>query len=128
MVFAYPSGGPHELHSDPFGQIFLSVAGKVLTSHQLKTPTDDEVPAVMRADLAMFRAELLATVAASGYPVPGDILSIGTAYVILQFWIRLYGQVALEVFGHFPFLVSNADGFFEIVLAQLIKDAGLTIE
>jgi AcrR family transcriptional regulator len=128
MVFAYPSGGPHELHADPFGQIFMSVAGKVLTTNQLRTPPDDEVPEVMRADLALFRAELLATISESGVEVPEGILTIGTAYVILQFWIRLYGQVALEVFGHFPFLVSNKDGFFEIMLAGLVQDAGLTIE
>jgi Tetracyclin repressor-like, C-terminal domain len=53
---------------------------------------------------------------------------MGTAYVILQFWIRLYGQVALEVFEHFPFLVTNTDGFFEIMLADLVADAGLTSE
>jgi AcrR family transcriptional regulator len=128
MVFASPKGGPPELHADPFGQIFLSVAGRVLTTNQLKTPSDDEVPEVMRADLALFRDELLTTIADTGVTVPADILSIGTAYVILNFWIRLYGQVALEVFGHFPFLVSNTDGFFEIMLADLVEEAGLTIE
>jgi hypothetical protein len=82
----------------------------------------------MRADLENFRRDLLSTIAESGVDLPEDVLSIGTAYVILQFWIRLYGQVALEVFGHFPFVVTNIDGFFEIMLAGLVADAGLTIE
>jgi AcrR family transcriptional regulator len=128
MVFAYPSGAPHDLHADPFGQIFMSVAGRVLTTKQLKTPSDEDVPLVMRADLELFRRELLETIAQTGVQIPDDILSIGTAYLILQFWIRLYGQVALEVFGHFPFIVSNTDGFFEIMLANLVQDAGLIID
>jgi AcrR family transcriptional regulator len=129
MVFAYPSGvGPHKLHSDPFGQIFLSVAGQVLTTKQIKTPSDDEVPEVMRPDLENFRRDLLSTIVESGVDLPEDVLSIGTAYVILQFWIRLYGQVALEVFEHFPFVVTNTDGFFEIMLAGLVADAGLTTD
>ncbi len=129
MVFAYPTGiGTPELKSDPFGQIFLAVAGKVLMTKQIKPPSDDEVPDVMRADLEHFRADMLATVAATGVEVPDDVFSIGTAYMVLQFWIRLYGQVALEVFEHFPFVVSNTDALFEIMLAGLVQEAGLTIE
>jgi AcrR family transcriptional regulator len=128
MVFATPAGGAYELHADPFGRTFLSVVGKVLTTKQFKSPSDQEVPLAVRADLEAFRADLLTTIAQSGVRVPDDVLSMGTAYVILQFWIRLYGQVALEVFGHFPFLVSNAEGFFEIMLADLVTQVGLAID
>lgn len=128
MVFATPQGsGPDDLYADPFGRIFLSVAGKVLITKQITPPPDDAVPQPMRADLEAFRAELLATIAQSGVTVPDDILSIGTAYMILQFWVRLYGQVALEVFGHFPMLISNAEDFFEVMLADLVADAGLDV-
>jgi AcrR family transcriptional regulator len=126
MVFAYPTGRPPELHGDPFGQIFLSVAGRVLITEQF-TPSEDKVPDFMRTDLELFRGELLSTIAETGVDVPADILSVGTAYMILQFWIRLYGQVALEVFGHFPFFVSDTDAFFEIMLAELVADAGLNL-
>ena len=125
MVFAQPAGGPDALSADPFGRIFLSVAGKVLVTKQLNVRPDDEVPPAMRADLEAFRADLLSTIAHSGVAVPEDILSIGTAYMILQFWVRLYGQVALEVFGHFPLLVRDTENFFEIMLADLVAEAGL---
>lgn len=128
MVFAQPSGGPDDLSSDPFGRIFLSVAGKVLITKQLTALPDDEVPLAMRSDLEAFRADLLSTIAQSGVTVPGEFLSIGTAYMILQFWVRLYGQVALEVFGHFPLLINNTENFFEIMLADLVAEAGLVDE
>ncbi|TCO64692.1 TetR/AcrR family transcriptional regulator [Actinocrispum wychmicini] len=128
MVFAYPNSRPPELQTDPFGRIFMTVAGRVLLTKQITPPPDETVPDVMRPDLELFRAELLATIADSGVDVPDEILTLGTAYMILQFWIRLYGQVALEVFGHFPLLVTNTDGFFEIMLGELIAAAGLRIQ
>ncbi|MBP2321871.1 AcrR family transcriptional regulator [Kibdelosporangium banguiense] len=128
MVFAQPAGGPDDLWTDPFGRIFLSVAGRVLVTNRLNVRPDHEVPPAMRSDLEAFRTDLLTTIAQSGVTVPAEILSIGTAYMILQFWVRLYGQVALEVFGHFPLLVTNTESFFEIMLAELVADAGLTIE
>jgi AcrR family transcriptional regulator len=128
MVFATPKSGEDDMSADPFGRIFLSVAGKVLITKQLNPPPDDAVPLPMRADLEAFRADLLSTIAHSGVTVPAEILSIGTTYMILQFWVRLYGQVALEVFGHFPMLISNTENFFEIMLADLVADAGLNVE
>lgn len=128
MVFATPQGTTDDLSADPFGRIFLSVAGKVLITKRITPPPDDAVPLPMRADLEAFRADLLSTIAHSGVTVPQDILSIGTAYMILQFWVRLYGQVALEVFGHFPMLISNTENFFEIMLADLVADAGLNVD
>ncbi|ALG14408.1 TetR/AcrR family transcriptional regulator [Kibdelosporangium phytohabitans] len=128
MVFATPRGGPDDLSADPFGRIFLSVAGQVLIAKQISPPPDDTVPPAMRPDLEAFRADLLSTIAQTGVDVPGDILSIGTTYMILQFWVRLYGQVALEVFGHFPMLISNTENFFEVMLADLVADAGLNVD
>jgi hypothetical protein len=40
--------------------------------------------------------------------------------------VRLYGQVALEVFGRFPFAVSAPDLLFESMLAELAEEVGLT--
>jgi AcrR family transcriptional regulator len=133
LVFASPlkhEQGPEgvisfELSGDPFGRIFLSVAGKVLTTTQLKARPDEEVPAELRDDLSTFRASLLTTIANTGLELSEEMLSLGTAYVILQFWVRLYGLIALEVFGQFPFAVSNPEPLFEIMLTELTSDIGI---
>ncbi|MFC7618402.1 TetR-like C-terminal domain-containing protein [Actinokineospora soli] len=65
-------------------------------------------------------------IAETGVEVPEERLSVGTAYVMLQFWVRLYGQVALEVFGQFPFPVSDAEPLFESMLTDLLREVGLT--
>jgi AcrR family transcriptional regulator len=135
LVFASPAepsavqeGAVHILvpATDPFGRVFLAVAARVLTTMTLAAPPDDSVPGDLRADLDSFRASLLATVAEAGFEVSDEVLSVGTAYAILKFWVRLYGQVALEVFGRFPFAVAKPEPLFEALLADLIMQVGLT--
>ncbi|HEV8559650.1 MAG TPA: TetR-like C-terminal domain-containing protein, partial [Actinophytocola sp.] len=112
--------------TDPFGRVFLAVAGQVLTTMTLAAPPDDSVPPDLRADLETFRANLLATMAETGYDVSENVLGIGTAYAILKFWVRLYGQIALEVFGRFPFAVAKPEPLFEALLTDLVQQVGLT--
>lgn len=123
-----PESGVHIVvpRTDPFGQVFLAVAAKVLTTMTLATPPDDSVPPELLADLRTFRTSLLVTISDAGYDIPPDVLSVGTAYAILKFWVRLYGQVALEVFGRFPFAVAKPEPLFEALLAELIHQVGLT--
>jgi AcrR family transcriptional regulator len=133
LVFASPAEqseeGPAQIlvpATDPFGRVFLAVAGKVLTTMTLATVPDDSVPLEIRADLDTFRASLTATIADAGYTVSEEVLGIGTAYAILKFWVRLYGQIALEVFGRFPFAVAKPEPLFEALLTDLIQQVGLT--
>jgi AcrR family transcriptional regulator len=135
LVFASPAepsmmanGGMQILvpATDPFGRVFLAVAGQVLTTMTLAAPPDDSVPPDLRADLETFRANLLATMAETGYDVAENVLGIGTAYAILKFWVRLYGQIALEVFGRFPFAVAKPEPLFEALLIDLVQQVGLT--
>ena len=127
LVFASPPGSGAASHDldDPFGRIFLTVAGRVLATQQLVVPADHEVPAELHEDLAQFRVALFATLAETGLELPEHILPLGATYTMLRFWVRLYGQVALEVFGRFPFAISAPDVLFESMLAELAKEVGL---
>jgi len=128
LVFASPSGSPAEQHSvekDSFGRVFLAVAGRVLATGLMLGRPDESVPEPLRADMAGFRDDLLATINESGVDLPADLLGAGMAYALLQFWVRLYGQVALEVFGQVPFPLTNAEPLFESMLADLTREVGL---
>lgn len=134
LVFASPAGPGEPIGSgrvdnsdaDPFGRIFLTVAGQVLLTRNLVVPNDEDVPVELRADLTEFRRGLIATLADTGMHMPEEVFSIGVVYAMLRFWVRLYGQVALEVFGRFPFPVYNAEPLFESMLAELASEFGLT--
>jgi len=132
LVFASPTGGVgsaegsvttvNRVH-EPFGRVFLTTAGRVLATQDLATPADDVVPLSFRADLTLYRDELAAVLASSGLPTAK--LDLGTTYLMIQFWARLYGHVTLEVFGNYPIPVSNPDAVFDAVLADLAREVGL---
>jgi AcrR family transcriptional regulator len=113
--------------TDPFGRIFLSVAGQVLVTEDLVVPADEDVPESLHRDLAEFRSGLVGTLVGTGLEIPEEVFSVGVAYAMLRFWVRLYGQVALEVFGRFPFPVSDPEPLFESMLAELAAEFGLTV-
>lgn len=125
LVFATP---PRDRLKDPvrdsFGRIFLGVAGRILAVGELITPPD--IPAALVEDLSAFRSDVLDMMAAAGVSISDSRLSVGTAYVMLRFWVRLYGQVALEVFGQLPFPVTDAEPIFESMLADLAGEVGLS--
>ena len=54
----------------------------------------------------------------------GDDLPVETVYLFTSAWTRLYGMVALEVFGHFQWALSNVEQFFETELALFLRQFG----
>lgn len=110
---------------DQFGRVFLEVAGRLIAGHPLPDGIGDDVPADLHADLAAFREVLLATVDDRGVAVGEQALPLGAVYHITQSWVRIYGHVALEVFGRFPFAVTNPEPMFDSMLAQILGEMGL---
>lgn len=110
---------------DQFGRVFLQVAGRLLATHPQPEQAPADVPPALRDDLAAFQRVLLATVNEHGADVGEDVLTLGTVYRITQSWVRLYGHVALEVFGRFPFAVANRESLYDSMLADLLGEMGL---
>jgi AcrR family transcriptional regulator len=54
----------------------------------------------------------------------GANLPAGAAQLFLSCWIRLYGMVALEVFGHLHFALSDPEPMFEAELALAARQLG----
>jgi hypothetical protein len=70
-------------------------------------PADDELPVRLVAQLTTF----------SRYA--GDVLPLGALAAYLAGWVRLYGAVTIEVFGHLGFALSDAEPMFEAMLADM---------
>ena len=49
---------------------------------------------------------------------PGD-LPLGALTAYLGGWVRLYGAVTIEVFGHLGFALTDAEPLFEAMLADM---------
>ena len=54
----------------------------------------------------------------------GDRFPPAVVYVFLAAWTRLYGLVAMEVFGHLQWAMTDVEPLFELELARFV--AGLT--
>lgn len=134
LVFASPTGkvgsAPGSALSrvdEPFGRIFLTTAARVLATQTLAMPSSEAVPPEVRDDLAGFQAGLLAVLQDSGLAFPAEKLDLGTAYMMIQFWARLYGHVTLEVFGNYPLSLAKPDVLFDAMLADLAREIGLVV-
>jgi hypothetical protein len=110
---------------DQFGRVFLEVAGRLIASHPLPDDIGADAPANLRADLVAFQQVLLTTVNDRGVVVDDQALPLGAVYHITQSWVRIYGHVALEVFGRFPFAVANPERMYDSMLAQILGEMGL---
>ena len=121
LVFASPRD---PLGADQFGSVFLQLAGRLIASNLVAKHSDDEVPEVLHEDLARFQQVLIDAVEQHGATVEDDVLNLGKIYHVVQSWVRLYGHVALEVFGRFPFAVSNPEPMFDSMLDQMLSDIG----
>lgn len=90
-----------------FGQVFGELVGGLYLSRPFPVPADEDIPPPLRAELANW---------SQAFPVP---LPLGAAQVFLSCWIRLYGAVAMEVFGHLRFALTDAEPMFELELRDL---------
>jgi AcrR family transcriptional regulator len=107
------SGDPKHAAGVRFANVFGQLFAAVWQSRGFAVPAEEEIPAELRAQLEEYLAQ-------TGVPIP-----IGAAQLFLSCWIRLYGLVALEVFGHLHFALSDAEPMFETELASLAKELGI---
>ncbi|SDH54582.1 transcriptional regulator, TetR family [Lentzea fradiae] len=122
LVFASPRD---PLGADQFGSVFLRLAGPAIAAGPSGEHRDEEVPEVLHDDLVRFQQTLVRAVAEHGVTACADMLPLAKVYHVIQSWVRLYGHVALEVFGRFPFVVSNPEPMFDNMLDQMLMDIGL---
>jgi AcrR family transcriptional regulator len=120
LLFGTPLPGLEPLHNDKTDECAMEFAGSFITlflelwqRHPFPVPADEQIEPGLVAQLARY-------VAALGVDLP-----IGAALVFLRCWVRLYGMVSLEVFGHLHFALDDAAPMFEITLAELAGLVGL---
>jgi hypothetical protein len=96
-----------------FGGIFAALLAQIYLERGFPTPADDELGPALQEQLRTWCHTL---------PVP---LPLGVMYVFLSCWIRLYGMVCMEVFGHLRFALDDAQPMFEAELRALGEVLGV---
>ena len=120
LLFGTPLPGLEAMHDDviddcaaKFSGEFFALFLELWRRHPFPVPADDEIDPSLRAQLARYREGL------------GSDLPLGAFLTFLRCWVRLYGMVSLEVFGHLHFALDDAAPMFEITLGELADLVGL---
>jgi AcrR family transcriptional regulator len=100
-----------------FGNTFFMLILELWRKRPFPVPADEEISPALREQLERYREGL------------GDLaadLPQGLLLTFLRCWVRLYGIVSLEVFGHLGFALDDAEPLFEMMLAETAPMLGLT--
>jgi AcrR family transcriptional regulator len=95
-----------------FGAPFIAALGQVMSSGRTPTPPVDFIVAQLSPFLGPLHAR------------QGDDVPVEVIYTYLSAWTRLYGLVALEVFGHLTWALTDIEPLFEIEIAAFIAQVG----
>jgi AcrR family transcriptional regulator len=112
LTFASVAERPPPAHEVPgsdisFGAVFLGIFVEIWEQQPFPVPPAEALPPALVAQLDTFAAAT-----ASDLPT-------GALVAYLGGWVRLYGSVTLEVFGHLGFALSDAEALFEAMLADM---------
>ena len=108
-----PPGSPTEEAGRRFGGVFLELFEQLWAQRPFPVRADDEIDSRLVAELRAWRT--------------GDsVLPLGALEVYLHCWVRLYGAVVIEAFGHVGFAITDAEPLFERELAALGEMLGLS--
>jgi AcrR family transcriptional regulator len=105
--------GPAEEAAHRFGSVFGALVAQIYLDGGFPIPDATELTSGLREQLRDWCETM---------PVP---LPIGVMYVFLSCWIRLYGMVCMEVFGHLRFALDDAEPMFEAELWALGEALGI---
>jgi AcrR family transcriptional regulator len=120
-----PAGAPDavELAGMQFGRVFLEIFFELWRAQPFPVPTEGELPGSLVEQLRVFRTTLGEALEQSVADVP-----IGAFQVFLRLWAQLYGLVAMEVYAHLTFCLTDVEPFFDANLYEMGQMLGLKKE
>lgn len=120
LVFATPvgdPGAPKDARLEDRGQRFGGVFQGLFVEQWMHKPfpvaADDQLDPRLRRQLSQWAAD-------NDVPLP-----LGALEVFLTCWVRLYGMISLEVFGHLSFALTDVEPMFDSMLSELSQILGL---
>jgi AcrR family transcriptional regulator len=111
-----PGEGPARAAAARFGGVFAGLVAQVYVERGFPVPAEQDIEPALQEQLAAWCAKL-----------PGQ-LPLGVMYVFLSCWIRLYGMVCMEIFGHLRFALEDAEPMFEAELRALGERLGIAAD
>ncbi|TQN42198.1 TetR family transcriptional regulator [Blastococcus colisei] len=111
-----PGERPPQVAGRRFGGVFGELVAQIYLERGFPVPDEADLDPALQEQLRAWCAKL---------PVS---LPLGVMHVFLSCWIRLYGMVCMEVFGHLRFALDDAGPMFESELQALSAVLGVADE
>ncbi|WP_158277728.1 TetR/AcrR family transcriptional regulator [Pseudosporangium ferrugineum] len=92
-----------------FGETFFAVLGEHYEHHPYVGEPHDLPDAALRELLRPYTETF------------GDRFPLPVVYLFVAAWTRLYGIVAMEVFGHLAWATTDVEPLFEVELARTVR-------
>ncbi|GGQ58002.1 TetR/AcrR family transcriptional regulator [Couchioplanes azureus] len=92
-----------------FGETFFAVMGEHYARHPFEDEPHDLPDSALRE---LFRPYL---------ETFGDRFPLPVIYMFVTSWTRLYGIVAMEVFGHLAWALTDVDTLFDVELTRALR-------
>jgi len=96
-----------------FGDVFFSIMAELWMRTPFPVPAEQDLEPALAQQLALYQSHF-----GAGLPLPA-------LQVFLSCWVRLYGLVCMEVFGHLDFAVADGEPMFEAELRDLAVRLGV---
>ena len=103
-----------------FGAVFVEIFVRLWSEFPFPVPDDTLLPESLRSQLAEYRDSLGELFGDAALALP-----LGAVDVFLQAWVQLYGLVAMDVFNHLHFCLTDTGPFFETSLAAIGRTLGI---
>lgn len=110
---------------DQFAGVFLRLIGPLM-AESTHVVDRESAPASLQSELSPNQLALAEAFSQHGIDLPAEAQDTDAVYFLLRWWVRIYGHVALEVFGRFPFTLAHSDRLYESLLDELAHELGLT--
>jgi AcrR family transcriptional regulator len=108
-----PPEGEAEAACAGFGQFFAGLFTALWQQSPFPVAGDDEIDERLAVQLREYGKNL------------GAHLPLGALALFLSCWVRLYGLITLEAFGHVSFALSDPEAMFESELRQMALQLGI---
>jgi len=127
LVFGTPVPSLTRSDDDPahaagmrFGAVFTEIFIRLWTEMPFPVEPDAALPEALAEQLRDYRATLVELFG----PATGD-LPLAAINTFLRAWVQLYGLVAMDVFNHLHFCLTDASPFFETTLQAIGRSLGI---
>lgn len=98
-----------------FGAVFTQIVAELWVRHPFPTPVLEGLDPALVTQVEPLADEINQSLPEGGH------LPVGAVVVLLSCWTRLYGLVAIEVFGHQQWALRDAEPMFELELQALAR-------